>query len=245
MIALLHGFAGDPSVWADVRVPDARAITLPGHGDLPVQRGWDANLAAVATQLDGADVVVGYSLGARVALGLVAMGRVAGAILIGVNPGIADSEKPARRASDAEWARVLRDDGIAAFVDRWQAQPLFATQARVAAADRFAADRLAARRERRLQRDAEQLAQSLEHMGLAEMPDYRARFPRDRVALIAGADDTKYTQIARSLGAPFEVIAGSGHDPTLERPATLGLAITRMLLAARRGFAAAGSSTMT
>jgi 2-succinyl-6-hydroxy-2,4-cyclohexadiene-1-carboxylate synthase len=239
VIALLHGFAGDPSVWTDVRVPDARAIALPGHGDTPVQRGWDANLAAVAAQLDGTDVVVGYSLGARVALGLVATDRVAGAILIGVNPGISDDERPARRASDAEWARVLRDDGIEAFIDRWQAQPLFATQAHVDAA------RLAARRERRLQHDAEQLAQSLEHMGLAEMPDYRASFPRDRVALITGADDAKYTQLARALGAPFEAIPGSGHDPTLERPATLGLAITRMLPAARRGFAAADSSTMT
>jgi 2-succinyl-6-hydroxy-2,4-cyclohexadiene-1-carboxylate synthase len=239
VIALLHGFAGDPSVWTDVRVPDSRAIALPGHGDVGVQRGWDANLDAVAEQLDGADVVVGYSLGARIALGLVATDRVAAAILIGVNPGIADAEKPARRASDAEWARVLRDDGIAAFVDRWQAQPLFATQTRVAA------DRLAARRERRLQHDPEQLAQSLEHMGLAEMPDYRARFPRDRVALIAGADDAKYVQIAGSLDAPFEAIAGSGHDPTFERPATLGLVITRMLPAARRGFAAAGSSTTT
>jgi 2-succinyl-6-hydroxy-2,4-cyclohexadiene-1-carboxylate synthase len=239
VIALLHGFAGDPSVWADVRVPDARAIELPGHGAVRVQRGWDANLAAVAEQLDGADLIVGYSLGARVALGLVATDRVAAAILIGVNPGIADSERPARRASDAEWARVLRDDGIAAFVDRWSAQPLFASQAHVAA------DRLAARRELRLHHDAEQLAQSLEQMGLAEMPDYRASFPRDRVALIAGADDAKYTAIARELGAPFESIPGSGHDPTLERPATLGLAITRMLPAARRGFAAAGSSTAT
>jgi 2-succinyl-6-hydroxy-2,4-cyclohexadiene-1-carboxylate synthase len=246
VIGLLHGFAGDPSVWADVRVPDAaRVPMLPGHGDLPVQRGWDANLAAVADQLDGADLVVGYSLGARVALGLVATGRIAGAILIGVNPGIADDERATRRASDAEWARVLRDDGIAAFVDRWQAQPLFATQTQVAAADRFVADRLAARRERRLHHDPEQIAQSLEQMGLAEMPDYRAHFPRDRVGLIAGDDDTKYTQIARELGAPFEAIAGSGHDPTLERPATLGLVITRMLLAARRGFAVAGSSPMT
>ena len=239
MIALLHGFAGDPSVWTDVRVPDARAIVLPGHGAVRVQRGWDENLAAVAEQLDGADLVVGYSLGARVALGLVATDRIAAAILIGVNPGIADSEKPARRASDAEWARVLRDDGIAAFVDRWAAQPLFASQAHVAA------DRLAARRGHRLHHDPEQLAQSLEHMGLAEMPDYRASFPRDRVALIAGADDAKYMAIARELGAPFESIPGSGHDPTLERPATLGLAITRMLPAARRGFAAAGSSTAT
>jgi 2-succinyl-6-hydroxy-2,4-cyclohexadiene-1-carboxylate synthase len=239
VIALLHGFAGDPSVWTDVRVPDARAIALPGHGETPVQRGWDANLAAVAEQLDGVDLVVGYSLGARVALGLVATARVPAAILIGVNPGIADAEKPARRAGDAEWARVLREHGIAEFVDRWAAQPLFATQARVDA------DRVAARRERRLQHDPEQLAQSLEQMGLAEMPDYRASFPRDRVAVIAGADDAKYTQIARELGAPFESIPGSGHDPTLERPATLGLAITRMLPAARRGFAAAGWSPAT
>ena len=239
MIALLHGFAGDPSVWADVRVPGSRAIALPGHGGGAVQRGWDANLAAVADQLDGAELVVGYSLGARVALGLVATGRARCAVLISANAGIADADKPARRASDAEWARVLRSDGIAAFVDRWEAQPLFASQARV---DR---ERLAARRERRLRHDPEQLAQSLEHMGLAEMPDYRGDFPRDRVALIAGADDAKYVELARSLGAPFEAIADSGHDPTLEQPVALGLAITRMLRVARRGFAAGDPTPAT
>jgi 2-succinyl-6-hydroxy-2,4-cyclohexadiene-1-carboxylate synthase len=239
VIGLLHGFAGDPSVWDDVLVPDARAIALPGHGGGDVQHGWDANLATIAHALDGCELVVGYSLGARIALGLVATGRIAGAVLIGVNPGISDEERPARRASDAAWARVLREDGIAAFADRWQAQPLFATQARVAA------DRVAARRERRLRRDPEQLAQSLEQLGLAEMPDYRAAFPRDRIALIAGADDAKYVELARTLGAPFEAIADSGHDPTLEQPAALAAAITRMLRAARRGFAAGGSSRAT
>jgi len=235
-VAVLHGFAGDPSVWDDVRVPDARAFALPGHGGGPVQRGWGANLDAVAHAIAGCEVVVGYSLGARIALGLVATERVASAILIGVNPGISNDERAARRANDAEWAHVLRERGIEAFVDRWQAQPLFSTQARVAA------DRLAARRERRLQHDPEQLAQCLEQMGLAEMPDYRPAFPHGRVGLIAGADDAKYVAIARALGDPFEAINGSGHDPTLERPATLGLAITRMLLVARLGYAAAGSS---
>ena len=235
-IALLHGFAGGPSVWDDVRVPDAHAFALPGHGGGPVRRGWDANLASVAHAIDGCELVVGYSLGARVALGLVATGRIASAILIGVNPGISDDERPARRANDAEWASVLRERGVAVFADRWQAQPLFSTQARVAA------DRLAARRARRLELDPEQLAQSLEQMGLAAMPDYRPVFPHGRVGLIAGADDAKYVAIARGLGEPFEAINGSGHDPTLERPATLGLAITRMLPVARRGYAAAGSS---
>jgi 2-succinyl-6-hydroxy-2,4-cyclohexadiene-1-carboxylate synthase len=235
-IALLHGFAGDPSVWDDVRVPGARAFALPGHGGGPVRRGWDANLDAVAHAIAGSELVVGYSLGARIALGLVATGRIASAILVSVNPGLSDDERPARRANDADWARVLREAGIEAFVERWEAQPLFATQARVAA------DRLAARRERRMRLDPEQLAQSLEHMGLAEMPDYRPVFPHGHVGLIAGADDANYVAIARGLGDPFEAINGSGHDPTLERPATLGLAITRMLPVARRGYAAAGSS---
>jgi 2-succinyl-6-hydroxy-2,4-cyclohexadiene-1-carboxylate synthase len=239
VIGLVHGFAGDPSVWRDVAIPDARPIALPGHGGGPVQRGWHANLDAVARELAGCEFVVGYSLGARIALGLVATGRVAGAVLIGVNPGIADDERPARRASDAEWARVLRIDGIEAFVDRWQAQPLFATQARVAAG------RLAERRARRLRHDPEQLAQSLEQLGLGEMPDYRPNFPRDRVALLAGADDAKYVALARSLGAPFEAIDASGHDPTLEQPARLADAILRMLRAIRPESSAGDSSRST
>lgn len=239
MIALVHGFAGDPSVWRDVTIPGARAIALPGHGGGPVERGWEANLEVVASAIGDCEVVVGYSLGARIALGLVASGRIGRALLIGVNPGISDDERPARRASDAEWARVLRDDGIAAFVDRWQAQPLFATQARAAA------DRLAERRACRLRHDPEQLAQSLEQLGVAEMPDYRSSFPRDRVALIAGADDLKYVALARSLGAPLETIAASGHDPTLEQPARLADAIARMLRAIRPESSADGSSRST
>ena len=66
------------------------------------------------------------------------------AVLISVNPGIDDAERPARRAHDAAWARLLRERGLDAFLDAWEAQPLFATQARVRA------DLRAARRARRL-----------------------------------------------------------------------------------------------
>ena len=212
--AFLHGFAGDPSVWAGIARSGDACIALPGHGR-ELAPTWDANLDAIAAAIAGHDVVIGYSLGARIALGLVATGRAPRAILISVNPGIAGAERPARRASDAAWARLLREHGIAAFVDAWQAQPLFATQARAPA------DRLAARRARRLALDPEQLARSLEVMGLAEMPDYRAHVTADRCRLIAGADDAKFLAIARALPAPLDVIAASGHDPTLEQPDAL------------------------
>ncbi len=191
------------------------AIGLPGHGAIEVQPTWDANLATMPrTRL-----VIGYSLGARVALGMLASGRAARAILISVNPGIDDRERAARRASDAAWAHKLRSEGLAAFVDAWSAQPLFASQAR-------AGERLAARRARRLAHDPEQLARSLEVMGLAEMPDYRD--VTGQIALIAGAEDTKYVAIGRAMGFPLELVADCGHDPTLEQPTALAAAITRL-----------------
>jgi pimeloyl-ACP methyl ester carboxylesterase len=219
---LLHGFAGDPASWDDVEV-DAERIALPGHlcGG-PIAPDWDANLAAIAARIGHCDVAIGYSLGARVALGLVLGGHAPRGVLISVNPGIPDHERAARRAGDAAWAELVRRRGIAAFVDAWQAQALFATQARAPA------QRLAARRARRLALDPEQLARSLETMGLAEMPDYRARID-DRFALIAGGDDAKYVAIAQALPARLELIAGSGHDPTLEQPAALARAIGRAL----------------
>lgn len=163
--------------------------------------------------------MVGYSLGARVGLGLVAMGFVPRAILIGVNPGLAsEGERAERRAGDARWAAMLREQGIEAFGDAWEAQALFASQAR---AD---AGRRAARRAARRGLDAEGLARSLETMGLAEMPDYRGVVD-ERVRLIVGGDDAKYLAIARGLPAALTVIEGSGHDPTLEQPERLREAI--------------------
>ena len=227
--ALLHGFAGDPSAWNEVLDAWALreapiAVTLPGHGLGPVLPTWEDNLNAVARAIAGCDVVVGYSLGARVALGLVASGRIGHGVLIGVNPGINDSERAQRREFDASWTRLLRSQGVAAFDQAWTRQPLFATQQRVDAI------KLQQRRLRRLQHDAEQLARSLEVMGLANMPDYWSAVPahRDRIALIAGADDPKYVAISAGLpAASFETIANCGHDPTLEQPRELAGAIAR------------------
>ncbi len=232
-IAYLHGFAGDPAAWQETLAAlprhDPRAIALPGHGGGSVLPTWDECLAAIAGAVGEVELVVGYSLGARAALGLAATGRVPRAILVGVNPGIDDAERAARRASDAAWARLLRERGVAAFADAWEAQPLFATQARVPPGRR------AARRARRLALDPEQLARSLEVMGLAAMPDYRRAAADPRIALIAGAEDARYLAIARGLSADATAIEGSGHDPTLEQPARLAEAIARLAgLAAHR-----------
>lgn len=213
----LHGFLGDPAVWG----PDVDAIALPGHGGGPVWPTWRDNLSAIAAGIGEADLVIGYSLGARVALGLVAERYIARAILISVNPGIPPAERAARRASDAAWAQHARTD-FGAFLDAWEAQPLFATQPRVPAELR------AERRARRLRHVPDQIARSLEVMGLAEMPDYRGAITAERTALIVGEDDPKYVGIARAYPVPCSVITGAGHDPTLEQPEALAAAIATL-----------------
>jgi 2-succinyl-6-hydroxy-2,4-cyclohexadiene-1-carboxylate synthase len=231
---LLHGFAGDPSAWDGVitawraRIaPDP--VALPGHGGGWVRDDWDANVAQLADAVAARDIVVGYSLGARLALGLVALGACEHAVLVSVNPGLpadAHAERAARRAGDATWAALLRTQGIATFTDAWQAQPLFATQA-----ERVDPAVLAARRTRRLAHDPEQLARALEQMGLAEMPDYRAALAaaEGRVTLVVGADDAKFVALARGSGLPFATIWNSGHDPTLEQPRELARVLAKVI----------------
>lgn len=219
---LLHGFAGDPAVWDDIAIAGDR-IALPGHpGGGPPADDWAGNLAAIAARIGRCDAAIGYSLGARVALGLVAAGNIPRAVLISANPGIPDAERATRRDSDAAWARLARDRGLDAFLTAWEAQPLFASQ------QRAPAERRAARRARRLALDPAALARSLETMGLAEMPDYRSDIDA-RLSLVVGADDPKYVAIARSLPAPVTVIPDSGHDPLLEQPAALSAALTAAL----------------
>lgn len=238
---LLHGFTGSPAAWDAVIAAwqldePPVAIALPGHGGGAVAPSWDANLEAIAAAIAARGAanatVVGYSLGARVALGLLATDRAARAVLISVNPGlVTDAERTTRRGHDRAWADLLRAGGMAAFLPPWEAQPVLAAPHADAAAR-------ARRTAIRSGHDPAGLAASLDAMGVAAMPDYRAALaPRARRAhLIAGAGDAKFVAIARELAAAspalgLEVIADSGHDPTLEQPAALAAAIAR---AARR-----------
>jgi 2-succinyl-6-hydroxy-2,4-cyclohexadiene-1-carboxylate synthase len=257
MIVLLHGFGGDRTSWDEVCVhwqPDQPvvALDLPGHGRGPlVRRGWQANLEAVRDEVGGERLrgatVVGYSLGARVALGLVARALARRAVLVSVNPGIDDGERRARRAADAQWTALLRDRGdgggdggddsvaISRWAERWTAQPLFASQARLDERAR------ARRRAVRLAQAPEQLARSLEEMGLAEMPDYRGALPAlaAQLELVVGQGDAKFAALAAQMVAlapelPLHVVADCGHDVPLEQPRALAAILARAFRSPRR-----------
>jgi 2-succinyl-6-hydroxy-2,4-cyclohexadiene-1-carboxylate synthase len=225
---LLHGFTGSPASWDAVlaRLP-ARAVLRPallGHGAPPPEATtFDEEIARLAALLPPEPVhLAGYSLGARLALSLALAHpeRLRRLTLIGVHPGLPTTkEKDARRQNDAGWRRLLTEAGIDAFVDAWEAQPLFVTQRRLPAAA------TAAHRAARLRHDPLGLARSLDVLGLAEMPDCRPRISALTmpVTLMAGELDEKFLGLGRELAqalphATLRAAPGAGHDLLLERP---------------------------
>jgi 2-succinyl-6-hydroxy-2,4-cyclohexadiene-1-carboxylate synthase len=235
-VLLLHGFTGSGAGMRGLARPlagagyDVLAADLPDHGAAPVPPGGATMAAAVATALAALDRRgpgrpggahwVGYSMGGRVALAaaLAHPERVATLTLIGASPGIEDEgERRERRAADEALARELEEEGLAAFVDRWMALPVFATQARLGHRH------LREARAERLRGSARGYAASLRGMGQGAQPSAWGRLCELRVPvlLVVGAEDEKYVEIARAMAerlpeARVEAVPGAGHAAHLE-----------------------------
>jgi 2-succinyl-6-hydroxy-2,4-cyclohexadiene-1-carboxylate synthase len=216
----LHGFTGDPTSWDEVRGRvGGLALPLAGHAPgLLAPTRWDAEIARLARAVAPRAPVrlVGYSMGARVALGLVAArpDLVERAILVGVHPGLADpARRAARAAEDAAWMRLL-DGGIAPFVSAWEARPIFASQS---------PELRARERARRLRHDPRGLQIALAALGLAAMPPHSLAAMSRPLLVVAGAADEKFHALAN--GARLRLVEDAGHNVVLERPAALAALI--------------------
>jgi 2-succinyl-6-hydroxy-2,4-cyclohexadiene-1-carboxylate synthase len=220
---LLHGFTGTSDSFAGVPLPEGCVTpTLGGHLGSAVVGGFDDEVERLAELAAGCEGLFGYSLGGRLALGILARypERFRHAIVVSAHPGLkTDSERVARRAADLRFVEVLREQGLAAFVDKWQALALWASQGELPESVR------AAQRAQRLRHTAEGLAQSMIYHGLGEMPDLRAQLAhvQTRVDVLAGERDAKFVELAVELAgimpnSRLTMAAGAGHNLLLERP---------------------------
>jgi len=235
-LVLLHGFTGSAESWNDVlaRIPTrtARCPLLLGHGErADGVRGFEDECERLARLIGPEPVHLGgYSLGARLALGIALRHpeRVQRLTLVGVHPGLAtDTEREERRRSDARWIELLEGCGIEAFVDAWSAQPLFSSERKLPEAVRRR--RLA----ERLAHDPKELARSLRLLGLAEMPHFRPRLATLRlpVTLLSGELDAKFSALSEELvhalpNARRTTVPGAGHNLLLERPDLVATELT-------------------
>jgi 2-succinyl-6-hydroxy-2,4-cyclohexadiene-1-carboxylate synthase len=246
-LVLLHGFTQTGRLWGRFGNLLAEshtliAVDLPGHGDsgsvrtdLPTTAGLVAEAARTIVG-DGACALLGYSLGARVALH-VAIGAdlaLSHLVLIGVTGGIED---PAARASRRQVDDTLADEleasgDVEAFVDAWLHGPMF---------ERLASSEAAGRAER-LRNDASGLASSLRECGTGTQEPLWDLLPTLScpVLALAGSDDTRFASSALRVArlVPHGVaslVPGGGHAAHLAQPEQAGRIVRHWLDAVAPG----------
>ncbi len=245
-ILLVHGFTGSATTWKTsgdyLSGMTTIAPDLLGHGDsdCPPERDRYSmptavdDLVRLIRQLSfGRVVVLGYSMGGRLAmhLALRAPEIVEALVLESTSAGIESrQERLARATSDEQLADEIERDGISAFVARWEALSLFASQANLPAATRESL------RRQRLKQNPHGLANSLRGMSVGFQESLWPRLPELLMPklIIAGALDRKYCDIARTMSealpdARLSIIPDAGHAVHLERPDAFWQAVRTFL----------------
>lgn len=230
-ITALHGFTGSAADWAplaDAMGLPIKGIDLVGHGacSAPVETAAYTSEAMVeaavgAMGAHGSGLVMGYSMGARVALRLALAhpGRVRALVLIGVNPGLRDPVQRAERiARDQRLAARIEQRGIEWFCNHWESLPVIATQQAIPASIR---EPMQARRRAN---QAAGLAGSLRGFGQGSVEPVWSRLSEIKcpVLLLTGRLDTAYGAIANQMvscmpAAVHQAVDGAGHCAHLER----------------------------
>lgn len=235
-LVLLHGFTGSTANWARhqmVFAADYRTlvIDLLGHGqtEAPVDPARytieqsASDLAGLLTTIAPGPVnLLGYSMGGRLALyfAIHYPYLVQSLMLESASPGLADSAAQQERIrSDERLADEIESQGMAAFVDRWEKLPLFASQQSLPATVQSQLH------EQRLQNQPQGLANSLRGMGTGVQPSLWEQLTTLSVPtlLLAGELDQKFKGIATQMAtclpkATVVIVPAAGHTIHLERP---------------------------
>ena len=233
-LVLAHGFTQTARSWGRFATlvgagRELVRVDLPGHGGssevhADLVRGGEL-LAEAASSGDAPFDLLGYSLGARVALhaALLAPPGLRRLVLIGGTAGIEDPvRREERRRRDEALADELEAD-LDGFLTRWVAAPMFAGLRDPGLDER--------------RRNTEQgLASSLRLASTGCQEPLWGRLGELRAPLlsIAGAHDVRFALAAARLarGAPagtFSLVPGAGHAAHLVQPELSALIVRRFL----------------
>jgi 2-succinyl-6-hydroxy-2,4-cyclohexadiene-1-carboxylate synthase len=229
-VVLVPGFTQTAASWrgvSQVLRASCDVVAL----NVPTRATFATTALAIGAQGKRA-VYAGYSMGGRLALRL-ALDRpelVTALVLVSSTAGIADEAARAERvASDEALAASIERDGVEPFLERWLAQPMFAT---------VPPDAPGLSERRGL--SARYLAHCLRVLGAGAMEPMWDRLPELQmpVALVTGRADAKYEKLAlamreRMRGEVVHECLDGGHALALEQPAALGGVIASF--AARHG----------
>lgn len=177
----LHGFLGKPSDWQFLQgweTPDLFQGESIQQNDL---KSW-------GTWFSPVDLLLGYSMGGRLALHAVleSPSCYRGAVFVSTNPGLRTGREE-RLAKDREWARKFRELPWRQVMEEWNNNPV------------FAADRKIVRKETDFDREA--IAWSLEKWSSGWQEDLTDQIAELDLPIlwIAGELDGSYAEKARRI----------------------------------------------
>ncbi|MFK7910363.1 MAG: alpha/beta fold hydrolase [Akkermansiaceae bacterium] len=223
MIWALHGAVGSSADWRDFAQQmrashgEVRRLDLWRFLDccpMPLEKFGDT-LAEEIVRVDPEPVLLGYSMGGRLALhALLARPDLwKAAVIVSAHPGLeTESERASRREKDAEWSALALKSEWGDFLNQWNTQGVLAGSEmpdRTPLKDRRAS-----------------IARSFIDWSLGEQENLSARLQEISCPALwmTGEHDKKFTTIAQSAVARLQnghhrVIAGCGHRVTWEKPA--------------------------
>jgi 2-succinyl-6-hydroxy-2,4-cyclohexadiene-1-carboxylate synthase len=175
--------------------------TLSGFLGLPSD--WDF-LPWPHSPIEG-DVLLGYSMGGRLALQLLERQRFRKAIIVSAGLNAPDDT---RRVRDEEWARRFESEDWSSLMRAWNAQPVFGGHS----LERREADY-----------DRAELARQLREWSPAVLPPPRLEQIETPILWIAGERDAKYVEVARQAVARLPhaeewICPAAGHRVPWEQP---------------------------
>jgi 2-succinyl-6-hydroxy-2,4-cyclohexadiene-1-carboxylate synthase len=241
-LLFIHGFMGSAGEFETLAARSFHdysygCFSLPGHNDAPLDphMTWKTVADAIMRYLDkkgvAQAVLVGYSMGGRMALGMAHLhpGRVAGLVLTSVNPGLASDEaRQQRLTADQQLAQRLKESDFGVFLADWYAQPLFGSLQSKSVYQDVLVHRQA--------QNPQTLAQAAVQLSIAHHPDFRPIAGRLQkpVLLLTGGADKKAVGLAKDWQSKWPSLRWvsmphAGHAVYVEQPNTWAMAIRDFL----------------
>ena len=226
MVLFIPGFMQRGDAWRPVAelLPERYPSRLLDHAE----HSFEGRMREIAEA--GADVLVGYSLGGRLALraALRSPDSVKALVLVGATAGIEEGPMRVQRAeADEKLASWMEAMPIEDIVSLWERQPLFADQS-----DSLVEEQ----RPGRLSHDPRSLALLLRTAGQGALEPvwHELRALDIPLLAIAGARDDGYTAAAKRIaqvapGARAAIVEEAGHAAHLQQPAAVAALITEFL----------------
>jgi 2-succinyl-6-hydroxy-2,4-cyclohexadiene-1-carboxylate synthase len=211
----LHGMMGHYRDWESLG-PDLQAVDLWRVGGVSKFESWSRAFNR-STGGAGSRVLVGYSMGGRLALHalLDQPGHWHGAVVVSAHPGLQDeNERALRLQNDLRWAERARNLAWDDFLDLWNRQAVLKSAS-------------GSKWQLALEGRREKVAQAFEFWSLGNQADLRPALSRcaTPVLWVTGGLDGKFTRLAEEVVAGndcFEqvVIPGAGHRLLFENEAS-------------------------